>query len=99
MTTQKLPTYTRPGHPEAHPLAVLGFLGALFGAGALAWALFICVVWLVWAYTLVAGSVIVALAVVTLCVYLAVKGNGRARVLAAVIFGALVMLVGWAVLQ
>jgi hypothetical protein len=98
MTTTKAPTYTRPGHPDgAHPLAVLAFLGALFGAGALGWALFIGVCWLVWTYTLVAGSAIVSLAVVTFCAYLAIRGNRRARVLAAVIGGALVVLVAWVV--
>jgi hypothetical protein len=88
----------RPGHPDgAHPLAILAHLGALFGAGALGWALLIGVGWLAWTYTLVTGSVIAALAVVALCAYLAVRGNWRARVLAAVIGGALVVLVAWAV--
>lgn len=89
---------TRPGHPDAHPLAVLACLGVLFGAGAVGWAVLIGIAWLVWVYTLVAGSVIVALAGVTLCVRLAARGTGRARVLAGVLAGTLVMLVLWAVL-
>lgn len=95
MTKQSEPS-NRPGHPDgAHPLAILAYLGVLFGAGALGWVLLIGVGWLVWTYTLVAGSVIVALALVALCAYLAVKGNRRARALAAVIAGAVIVLVCW----
>jgi hypothetical protein len=91
-------TRNRPGHPDgAHPLAVLAYLGGLFGAGALAWALLMGVGWLVWTYTAVAGSVVGALAVVAFCTYLAIRGNRRARVLAAVVVGALVVLVAWVV--
>lgn len=94
--TRKAPAGQRPGQPEIPAGQVLAFLAMLFGAGALGWALLIGVAWLAWAYTLVVGSIVAALAVVTLCVYLAIRGNVRARVLAAVIFGALVVLVAWA---
>lgn len=95
MTGIKAPTYARPGRVDPPAWQVLVFLGTLFGAGALGWAILIGVCWLVWAYTLVTLSVIASLAVVTLCAYLAVRGNRRARVLAAAIVGGLIVLVVW----
>lgn len=93
--TSKAPDYARPGRTEAGPLMTLAFLAVLFGAGAAGWAVLVGVVWLVWAYTLVAGSIVVALAVVALCAWLAVKGNRRAQILAAVIGGGVIVFVLW----
>jgi hypothetical protein len=97
MTTHRRPNY-RPGHPDgAHPLAVLGVLGVLFGAGAAGWALLAGVAWLVWTYTLVTGSVIIALATVGGIAYLAVRGNWRARIIAGALAVALGAFVAWVV--
>jgi hypothetical protein len=93
----RAPAHSRPGSPEAPGWQVLAFLAVLFGACALAWALVIGVVWLAWAYTLVVGTILAALAVVTLVVVLACKRDWRPRLAAVALFCALVALVGWAV--
>jgi hypothetical protein len=86
----------RPGHPDgAHPLAILAYLGALFGIAALGWALLAGVVWLVWAYTLVALSILVGGGLVVLVIRLALKRGGLAW--SAALFAALVAFVGWVV--
>lgn len=88
-----------PGLPEGqkwwHPFAVFG---ALFGAGALGWAIFILGGWLMWVirvYVVTASVVLAVTAVVTFCVWMFVKGNWRAKALASGIFAGLVVLVAW----
>lgn len=93
----KAPDHARPGHPDgAHPLAALGYLGALFGASALGWALIVGVGWFVWTYALVVVSYVVALAAVVLVAFLALKRGWRPKVAAAVLLVVLVAVVCWA---
>lgn len=89
------PARQRPGLPEGkwwHPLALLG---VMFGASAIGWALLVGVVWLVWAYTLAAVSILVALAAVVLVAHLALKRGWRPKAVAVALFAALVALVRW----
>lgn len=88
----------RPGQPDGgkwwHPLA---YLGGLFGAAALAWAMLAGVAWFVWAYTLVAGSIVLVLAGVVLAAHLACKRGWRPKLAAAVLFAALMVFVSWVI--
>lgn len=93
----RAPAYARPGQPEGPWWHVLAFLGALFGASAVGWALLAGVVWLVWAYTLVAGSLVVGLALTVLIARLALKRDRRSTATAVVLFIALDALVLWVV--
>ena len=91
------PVDTRPGRPEGvRALVVLAHFGVLFALGTLGWALLLGSIWLAWiarVYVLLAAAVLLASGVVTLCLWLAVKGNARARGLAAGIFVGLVLFV------
>lgn len=52
---------------------------------------------LVWLYVAALSALAVAVAVVAVILYLAIRGNWRARVIAAVLTGALVVLALWVV--
>lgn len=94
MNKIKTRSYARPGHPDgAHPLAILAYLGALFVAGLLGWALLAGAMWLVWTYTLVVLSYVVALSAVVLVAWLVLKGGWRPRAGAIALFAALVSFV------
>lgn len=95
-------TSVRPGRPsgEAHPLKVLAWFVALFGAGVAGWAMLAGAVWAVWlvrVYVATGVAVLVAAAVVTGCAVLFVKGNGRAKALASGLFVGVVLFVYWVV--
>lgn len=103
--TQPAPRYrltrvkfvTEPAGPPVNPFAVAGALGILAAVGIGGWAVVIGLGWLLWAYTAVMLSIIVSCLVVAGCIHLAVRGNWRARTIAAVSFGALVALIFWTV--
>lgn len=87
--------HTNPGLARSHrrPPSLAARLAVLIALSVLAWAVAPAGVWLVRAYLIAALSAVVSLAVVASCLYLAVRGNWRARVLAAGIYVALIGLV------
>lgn len=86
-------TQTKPGQPE--PLAPLfAGLAVLIGGSLLVGVTWLVITYDTASYVIIAAlSCIAALAVVALCLWLAVKGNWRARLLAAGMAVGLVLLV------
>lgn len=93
-------TQTKPGQPEPSTPLLAGLVAVLIGGSLLAGVTWLVITYDAASYVIVAAlSCIAALAVVALCLWLAVKGNWRARVLAAALAAGLALLVLWAVGQ
>jgi hypothetical protein len=87
-----MPSKTTCQCSECRLPVALAALAALLSVALLLWSLAIGAFWLAWAHTFAVTSTVAALATVTLALYLTVRGNWRARVIAAFIFAALAAL-------
>ena len=86
-------TQTKPGQPE--PLEpLLAWLAVLLGGSLLCLLTWLVITNEAAAYVIIAAlSCIASLAVVALCLWLVIRGNWRARLLAAVLFAGMLWLV------
>lgn len=95
MTRHAVSRGLRPGQPETSGLETLAFLVVLFAAGLFGWVVFGVLVYLVIVYTLFTLTFLIVGAVTTAALWLAIKGNGRARALAAGLMVGAVVFVAW----